>query len=63
MGGLEGGLKDVIGEEVAAQVQEVVHDVHVPLLRVALAQNLLGLGVARVDQENQTQAWKNKNVL
>ena len=53
---LESGLEEIIREEIPAQVQEVVHDVHFAVFGVAVAQGGLRLHSARVDGQHQGQA-------
>ena len=55
---LERGLEEVVGEEVPAKVEEGVYDVDLPVGGVAVAEDRLGLGVARVDGHDQGQACK-----
>jgi hypothetical protein len=53
---LERCLEDVVGKEVPAQVQKVIHDVDLPLLGLSAAQGHLRLGAARVDGQNEDEA-------
>ncbi len=53
---MERGLEQVVREKIAAKIQEVVHDVHLAIFGVAVAENALGLGIAGVDGQNQHQA-------
>ena len=54
--GHEGGLEDVVGKEVPPEVEEVVDDVDLALLGLAGAERLLGLAVARVDEDDEDEA-------
>ena len=50
---MEGSLKQVVREQISAQVHEVVNNVDPPARSVAVAQSVLGLGVARVDRDDE----------
>ena len=54
--GHEGGLEDVVGKEVPPEVEKVVDDVDLALLGLAGAERLLGLAVARVDEDDEDEA-------
>ena len=52
----EGSLEDVVWKEVPAEVEEGVGDVDLALLGLAGAERLLGLGVARVHEDDEHEA-------